>query len=123
MKKSIKTTAALFAATTILGGVVAVCQQATTIQKLPANAPSPGTKVIPTPDYYTNNQATVAVIQQTRIQQEGIQTKGATALQHSVRIETRPPTAYMRADPWVQQDHPWDINPDLPSIDSSGDQH
>jgi hypothetical protein len=108
---------ALLAATIVLGGATAFSQNTTTIQKLPANLPATGVKVISTPDYYTNNQQTVISIQTARVQEAGPLVKGAMALQSGSRTEIRPPSGFVQPDPWVQQDHPWDIETNLPSID------
>jgi hypothetical protein len=122
MKTTIKTAAALCAATVILSGITALGDDTT--PGIPAGTPrfalpkpAPGDKIISTVDYYTNNQQTVANIQQSRVQQSSPMVKGASALATSSRTETRPPTAYMQADPWIQSQHPWDIQPDLPAID------
>jgi hypothetical protein len=69
--------------------------------------------VVPTPEYYTNSQASISAIQQSRVQQEGVVTKPAAAMQHGPRIEQRPPTTVMQNDPWIQQQHLWDITPDV----------
>jgi hypothetical protein len=117
-----KALAAMLAATTVLGGAVAYSQDAntasTTIKRAAINPPATGVKVVSTPEYYTNNQQTVANIQQSRVQEAGPLPKGATALQSGPRTEIRPPTGFVEPDPWIQQDHPWDIETNLPSIDS-----
>lgn len=74
---------------------------------------------VPTVTFYTNTQAAVANDQQFRVRQEGGVTKGAAALQSGPRIEPRPPTTYLQTDPWVQQDHAWDIIPNAPYINES----
>lgn len=119
MKTTIKTAAAFCAATVILSGLTAFGDDTVGVgtPRFATPKPAPGEKVVSTVDYYTNNQQTIANIQQSRVSQSGPLPKGASALATSSRTETRPPTAYMTADPWIQSQHPWDIQPDLPAID------
>lgn len=123
MNNRMKTAAAVFAATIALGDVTAFSQDAntaaTTIKRPAINPPATGVKVVSTPEYYTNNQQNVANIQQSRVREAGPLPKGAMALQSGSRTEIRPPTGFVEPDPWIQQDHPWDIQTNLPSIDSS----
>lgn len=122
MKTNIKTAAALCAAVFVSGGVAAFGQynyygdtQPPSMQDWPDNDFT-NKIVVPTVECYTNNQAAIAADQQNRVQQEGVITKGAAALQRGSRIETRPPTTYMNSDPWIQPDHPWDIYTNSPII-------
>jgi hypothetical protein len=117
MKTNRKTMAAFLAAAAVTVGIAAIAQDNSYFQPTqpgPANNDFTNKVVMPTPEYYTNNQAAVSTDQQYRVQQEGVVGKGATALQHGPRIEPRPPTTIMRADPWVQQQHPWDFDPNNP---------
>ncbi len=106
------------------GGVAAFCQDNS--ETLPPTAwewPNNNftNKVVaPTVKLYTNTQAAVANDQQYRVRQETPTGKGATALQSGPRIEPRAPTTYVQSDPWVQRDHPWDVNPNLPITESPG---
>lgn len=123
MNYRMKAAAAVLAATIALGDATAFSQDAntaaTTIKRPAINPPATGVKVVSTPEYYTNNQQNVAKIQQTRAREAGPLPKGAAALQSGPRTEIRPPTGFVEPDPWIQQDHPWDIQTNLPSIDSS----
>lgn len=76
--------------------------------------------VAPTVKFYTNTQAAVENDQKYRVRQETATGKGATSLQHGPRIEPRAPTAYVQSDPWVQRDHPWDVNPNMPITETFG---
>lgn len=76
--------------------------------------------VVPTVHFYTNNQAAVGLDQQYRVRQEGTTAKGSAALQNGPRIEPRPLTTYIQCDPWVQRDHPWDVNPYMPISETPG---
>jgi hypothetical protein len=123
MKKIIQTTAALFAAALISGGVTALCQDNSAQiqgQDWTGNNDFTNRIVVPTPEYYTNNQVADSTIQQYRVQQEGVVTKPAATMQSGPRIERRPPTTIMQNDPWVQQQHLWDITPDVEPSTSPG---
>jgi hypothetical protein len=115
MKKVIQFTAALFAAAIISGGVTAFCQDNTQIQGQDWTGNNDFTNkiVIPTTEYYTNMQAAISADQQYRVQQQGDITKPAATMQSGPRIEPRPPTTMMQNDPWIQQQHLWDITPDV----------
>jgi len=78
------------------------------------------TVVVPTVKLYTNTQAAAVNDQQYRVRQETVTAKGAAALQRGPRIEPLPPGAYEQSDPWVQRDHPWDVNPHLPISETPG---
>ena len=75
---------------------------------------------MPTVKLYTNTQAAAANDQQFRVRQEGGTAKGAAGLQSGPRIEPRAPTTYVQSDPWVQRDHPWDVNPNIPISETPG---
>jgi hypothetical protein len=119
MKIKMKTLVALFVAAIAFSGSAASGQDTSATQPIQLqdwqNNDFTNKVVVATPDFYTNNQAAIAADAQYRIQEEG-PVKGAEALQHSARIEPHPPTAVLEADPWVQQDHPWDINTNSPTI-------
>jgi hypothetical protein len=119
MKALMKTIAGLLVAAVMSGGVAAFCQDNGGVAWPPTAWEWPGNGftnqvVVPTVKFYTNRQAAVANDQQNRVRQEGAGAKGAAALQNGPRIEPHPPTAYVQADPWVQRQHPWDVNPYLP---------
>ena len=123
MKITIQTTAAFFAAAMISVGITAFGQDNGTQiqgQDWTGNNDSTNKIVIPTPEYYTNNQTANSTIQQYRVQQEGVVTKPAATMQSGPRIERRPPTTIMQNDPWVQQQHLWDISPDVEPSTSPG---
>jgi hypothetical protein len=119
MNIMMKTIVVLFAATIVSGVTAAYGQDTSPAQPIQVqdwqNNDFTNKIVVATPDFYTNNQAAIAADAQYRVQEEG-PVKGAEALQHSARIEPHPPTAILEADPWVQQDHPWDINTNSPTI-------
>ncbi|MGH7939559.1 MAG: hypothetical protein ACREFR_00620 [Limisphaerales bacterium] len=125
MKATIKTMAVVFAATILTGGMRALCQDTggtgwpPTVWEWPNNNFT-NKVVVPTVKFYTNSQAAVVHERQYRVRQEGSTAKGAASLQSGPRIELRPPTGYMQSDPWVQRDHPWDINPNLPISGTPG---
>jgi hypothetical protein len=125
MKAMNKTTAVLIIATA-MSGALAACGQdnsgtawAPTAWEWPDNDFT-NKVVVPTVHFYTNNQAAVGNDQQYRVRQEGTTAKGAAALQNGPRIEPRPLTTYIQSDPWVQRDHPWDVNPYLPISETPG---
>jgi hypothetical protein len=123
MKTIIQTTAALFAAAMTLGSATAFCQDNSAqiqAQDWTGNNDFTNKIVLPTPQYYTNNQAANSAIQQYRVQQQGDITKPAATMQSGPRIERRPPTTIMQNDPWIQQDHLWDITPDVEPSTSPG---
>jgi hypothetical protein len=125
MKKIIQTAAALFAVAMVSGAVTAFCQDNGGLPPIQAqdwsgNNDFTNKLVAPTPEYYTNNQAAVSAIQQQRVQQEGVITKPSATMQAGPRIERRPPTTIMQNDPWVQQQHLWDISPDVEPSTSPG---
>lgn len=116
-----KISTGLIVAAMVSGGMVAFCQDAGSTQQTQRPTPDifPGLTnqvVTPTPDYFTNSQAAISADQQYRVSQEGAVGKGATALQHGPRIEPRPPSGFLQADPWVQPDHPWDFYTNSPDI-------
>ena len=123
MKTTIKSAAALFAAAFVSSGVAAFGQY-----NYYGDTPPPSMQdwpnndftnkiVVPTVECYTNNQAAIAADQQSRAQQQGGCPKGAVVIHAGgARIETRPPTAYVNSDPWIQPDHPWDIYTNSPVI-------
>ena len=76
--------------------------------------------VVPTVKLYTNTQAAIVNDQQYRVRQDSVPGRGAVGLQRGPRIEPRPPAAYVASDPWVQRDHPWDVNPNMPISESPG---
>ncbi|HEX3625248.1 MAG TPA: hypothetical protein VH280_07475 [Verrucomicrobiae bacterium] len=124
MKTLIKPIAVLLAAAIISGGVAAFSQDSRQSSWPPTAWEWPGNNftnnvVVPTVGYYGKNQAAVANDQQDRVRQGGTG-KGGAALQTGPRIEPRAPTTYVQADPWVQRDHPWDVNPFLPISESPG---
>jgi hypothetical protein len=123
MKKIIPFTAALFAAAIISAGVTALAQENGTqiqAQDWTGNNDSTNKIVIPTPEYYTNDQSAKSAIQQYRVTQQGTITKPAATMQSGPRIERRPPTTIMQNDPWIQQQHLWDITPDVEPSTSPG---
>jgi hypothetical protein len=123
MKTIIQTTAALFAAAMTFGGATAFCQDngaQIQAQDWTGNNDFTNKVVIPTPQYYTNDQSANTAIQQYRVQQQGDITKPAATMQSGPRIERRPPTTIMQNDPWIQQDHLWDITPDVEPSTSPG---
>ena len=123
MKIITQTTAAFFAAAMISVGITAFGQDNGTQiqgQDWTGNNDSTNKIVVPTPEYYTNNQTANSTIQQYRVQQEGVVTKPAATMQSGPRIERRPPTTIMQNDPWVQQQHLWDISPDVEPSTSPG---
>jgi hypothetical protein len=122
MKTIIQTAVALFAAAMILGSVTALSQDNSQIQAQDwtGNNDSTNKLVVSTPAYYTNSQASATAIQQYRVQQEGVITKPAATMQSGPRIEQRPPTTIMQSDPWIQQQHLWDITPDVEPSNSPG---
>lgn len=111
--------ATVICATVILGSVAALGDDTvgTGTPRFAAPKPVPGQKIIATADYYTNDQLNVSSIQQSRVREAGPAPKGAMAMQSGTRIETRPPTSFAQPDPWIQSQHPWDIQSDLPAID------
>lgn len=126
MKMKMKTTVVVFVAVAISGGVTARCQDTVEMAWPPTAWAWPGNGftnqvAVPTVKLYTNTQAAAANDRRYRVREEGTPTKGAAALQSGPRIEPRPPSAYVQADPWVQRDHPWDVNPFLPINASPGD--
>lgn len=125
MKTLIKSTTVLVLAAAISGGLAAFCQDNGQTTWPPTAWEWPGNNftnnvVVPTVDFYAKTQAAVANDQQYRVRQEGTTAKGAASLQSGPRIEPREPTTYVQADPWVQRDHPWDVNPYLPINESPG---
>jgi hypothetical protein len=123
MKITIQTTAAFFAVAMISGGIMAFGQDNGTQiqgQDWTGNNDFTNKIVVPTPEYYTNNQNANSTIQQYRVQQEGVVTKPAATMQSGPRIERRPPTTILQNDPWVQQQHLWDISPDVEPSTSPG---
>jgi hypothetical protein len=124
MKTIIQTTAAAFAAAMILGTATAQDNggfpQQIQAQDWSGNNDSTNKMVVPTPEYLTNSQASAIAIQQYRVQQQGDITKPAATMAHSSRIEQRPPTTVMQNDPWIQQQHLWDITPDVDQSTSPG---
>ncbi len=79
MKITIQTTAAFFAVAMISGGIMAFGQDNGTQiqgQDWTGNNDSTNKIVIPTPEYYTNNQTANSTIQQYRVQQEGVSLDG-----------------------------------------------
>lgn len=125
MKALNKAMAGLSGAAALLSGVAAYCQDSSETAWPPTAWEWPGNGftnnvVVPTVKFYTNAQAAVASDQQYRVRQESTTAKGAAALQSGPRIEPHPPTAYVQSDPWVQRDHPWDVNPYLPISESPG---
>ncbi|HXC34605.1 MAG TPA: hypothetical protein VNV43_01950 [Candidatus Acidoferrales bacterium] len=124
MKTLIKTMAGLLVAA-VMPGVTAFCQDNSQMTWPPTAWDWPGNNftnkvVVPTVDFYAKTQAAVANDQQYRVRQEGGTAKGSAGLLNGPRIEPRPPTTYVQADPWVQRDHPWDVNPYLPINESPG---
>jgi hypothetical protein len=125
MKTMNKTMAVLLVAAAMSGGVAALCQDSGEAAWPPTAWEWPNNDftnkvVVPTVKFYTNSQAAVANDQQYRVRQEGVAGKGSTTLQSGPRIEPRPPTTYVQTDPWVQPDHPWDVNPNLPISETPG---
>lgn len=125
MKTMNKTVVVLFIAAAMSGGVAALCQDSGDTGWPPTAWEWAGNNftnnvVVPTVKFYTNTQAAVANDQQYRVRQEGVTAKGSSALQSGPRIEPRPPTTYVQTDPWVQRDHPWDVNPYMPISESPG---
>ena len=121
MKAIIQMTAVVFVAAMI--SVIASAQDNGTqigSQDWTGNNDSTNKIVIPTPEYYTNDQNAKCAIQQYRVSQQGDITKPAATMQSGPRIERRPPTTIMRNDPWIQQDHLWDITPDVEPSTSPG---
>ena len=117
--------ARLLVAAAMSGAVVAFCQDNSQMMWPPTAWEWPGNNftnkvAVPTVDFYAKTQAAVANDQQYRVRQESVTAKGSAGLQSGARIEPRPPTAYVQADPWVQRDHPWDVNPYLPISESPG---
>lgn len=104
-----------------LGALTALCQNAaitpnTQIQAQDWQNNNFTNKIVmPTTDYFTNNQSAISTVKQQRDVQSGPPAKGAVALHQGPRVEVRQPTSIMQADPWVQPDHPWDINTPPPA--------
>ena len=118
-------TAAVFLVAVISGSVAAFGQDNNEMAWPPTAWEWPNNNftnkvVAPTVTLYTNTQAAAVNDQQYRVRQETATGKGATGLQHGPRIEPRAPTAYVQSDPWVQRDHPWDVNPNMPITESLG---
>ncbi len=68
-------------------------------------------KVVPTADYYTNEQAGVVAIQQSRDSQAGVQNKGGALLRPTgPMVIPRMPTEFHEQNPKFQQQHLWDVN-------------
>lgn len=125
MKTLMKTMAVLFVAAALAGASEAFCQNSDETAWPPTAWEWPGNNVtnqvvVPTVKLYTNTQTTVAHDQQYRVRQEAVTAKGSARLQSGPRIEPIPPTTYVQADPWVQRDHPWDINPYMPISETPG---
>jgi hypothetical protein len=125
MKTTNKVMAVLFVAAAMSGAVAASGQDSSEMNWPPTAWEWPDNNftnkfVVPTVKFYTNTQAAVANDQQYRVRQEGVTAKGSATLQSGPRIEPRPPTTYVQTDPWVQPDHPWDVNPNLPISESPG---
>jgi hypothetical protein len=124
MKTSIS--AALIVAAIVSGSVVAFCQDNSYFASTPGQPAWLGNNdftnkvVMPTPEYYTNNQAAISADAQYRVQQEGTVIKPGAMMAHSSRIEPHPPTTVMENDPWIQQQHLWDISPDVEPSTSPG---
>jgi hypothetical protein len=123
MKKVIQTTAALFAIAMLFAGVNALGQNNGSqiqAQDWTGNNDFTNKVVVPTPQYYTNDQNAKSAIQQYRVTQQGSITKPSATMQSGPRIERRPPTTIMQNDPWIQQQHLWDISPDVEPSTSPG---
>jgi hypothetical protein len=106
------------AAAVILGSLRAISQQ-TPVAPVQAqdwqNNDFTNKIVMPTTEFYTNNQAAMGIDQQSRvISTQGNSPKGAATMQQGPRVEAHPPSTLMNSEPWVQQDSPWDINPTAP---------
>ena len=119
-----KMIAVLFVAVAMSVGMAGLCQDSSEMAWPPTawewpNNDFTNAVVVPTVKLFTNTQTAVANDQQYRVRQEGA-IKGSAALQSGSRIEPRQPTSYVQADPWVQRDHPWDVNPNLPITESLG---
>jgi hypothetical protein len=125
MKTTVKTVCAFFAAAAAMAfGFAVLGQDSSEMPWPPTTWEWPDNNftnkiAVPTLTFYTNTQAAVATDQQYRVRQEGTVKKGATALQSGPRIEPRPPTSWLQTDPWVQPDHAWDMNPNVPYINES----
>ena len=111
--------AALFAAAMLSGAVTALAQDSS-YSGWTGNNDSTNKVVIPTPQYYTNDLNAKSAIQQYRVSQQGDIIKPAATMQSGPRIERRPPTTIMQNDPWIQQQHLWDISPDVEPSTSPG---
>jgi hypothetical protein len=123
MKTIIQTTTTFFAAIIVLGAINALSQQDGTqiqAQDWAGNNDSTNQIVAPTVEYYTNNQVADTTIQQYRVTQQSVVIKPAATMQNGPRIERRPPTTFLQNDPWIQQDHLWDITPDVEPSTSPG---
>jgi hypothetical protein len=123
MKTITQNAVALFAAAIVAGAVTALGQDngaQIQSQDWTGNNDFTNKIVIPTPEYLTNSQASASAIQQYRVQQQGDIIKPAATMQAGPRIEQRPPTTVMQNDPWIQQDHLWDITPDVEPSTSPG---
>ena len=119
MQPTTKRAVTLAAAIVTLGSLRAISQQAPIQAQDWQNNDFTNKIVMPTPESFTNNLAAVKVVQQTRVTStQGNSPKGAAAMQQGPRVEAHPPTTLMNSEPWVQQDHPWDINPAAPGQQS-----
>jgi hypothetical protein len=109
MKTIIQLSAAFIAAALITRGVAAFgddsAGQATASYWTSYN------KLVPTVGYYTNMQAGVVAIQESRDSQTGVQNKGDTLLRPTgPMVITRMPTEFHEQNPRFQQQHLWDVN-------------
>ncbi len=117
MKTTTKIAAALSIAAVASASVIAFAQDTTVIQEMQAQQ-WPGNDftnqiIVTTLEAYTNSQAAIAQDQQSRVAEEG-PVKGASQMITGPRIEPHPPTGYLTSDPWVHQDHPWDVQTSTP---------
>jgi hypothetical protein len=113
MQPTTKRAVTLAAAIVTLGSLHTLSQQAPIQAQDWQNNDFTNKIVMPTPESFTNNLAAVSIVQQTRLAQQSTP-KGAAAMQQGPRVEAHPPSTLMNSEPWVQQDHPWDINPAAP---------
>ena len=109
MKTIIKFAAAFIAAAIIARGVAALGDDSA--GQTTASYWASYNKVVPTTDYYTNQQAGVAAIQQSRVSQAGVQNKGGALLRPTgPMVIPRMPTEFHEQNPVYQQQHLWDVN-------------
>ena len=109
MKTIIKFAAAFFVAALITRGVTALGDDSA--GQTTADYWDSYNKLVPTVGYYTNMQAGVVSIEQSRTSQATVSNKGGAQLRPTgPMVITRMPTEFHEQNPKFQQQHLWDVN-------------